>query len=279
MLKNILLWVLAFVITAGIAIYQRSTGPTYPVSGTEQIAGSEVKYKFFRSHGGESDHEVSLSSINKSLQPVLWYKRFKTRDEFTPVPMVYKDGNYTAKLPHQPPAGKLEYYVEVSNNGNIEKVTGQNIVIRFKGAVPMWVLIPHIIAMFGAMMLAAGTGMQYFTRDKKVLNLTRITMLVLGIGGFILGPLMQEYAFGELWTGFPFGHDLTDNKTLIAMIVWLFAYWRISKHGDGKKAAGWALFAAVFMFLIYLIPHSMLGSELDYNELDKNTKQEIINQN
>lgn len=279
MFKKILLWVLAFVITAGTAIYQRSTGPTYPVSGNEQIAGSEVQYKFFRSHGGESDHEVSLTSSNQNLNPVLWYKRFKTADKFTPVQMEYKEGKYTAILPHQPPAGKLEYYVEITGEGNSQKVTGHNIVIRFKGAVPMWVLIPHIIAMFGAMMLAAGTGMQYFTNEKKVLTLTRITMLVLAVGGFILGPLMQEYAFGELWTGFPYGHDLTDNKTLIAMIVWIIAYWRIAKHGDGKKAAGWALFAAIFMFFIYLIPHSMFGSELDYNEIDKNTKQEIINQN
>ena len=41
-------------------------------------------------------------------------------------------------------------------------------------------------------------------------------LLLLAVGGFILGPLVQNYAFGELWTGVPFGWDLTDNKTLIA---------------------------------------------------------------
>ncbi len=29
------------------------------------------------------------------------------------------------------------------------------------------------------------------------------------------------------------------------------------------------------MFIIFLIPHSVLGSELDYNELDKKTNNQI----
>ena len=39
----------------------------------------------------------------------------------------------------------------------------------------------------------------------------------------ILGPIVQYYAFGDLWTGIPFGWDLTDNKTLIALIFWILA--------------------------------------------------------
>jgi hypothetical protein len=39
----------------------------------------------------------------------------------------------------------------------------------------------------------------------------------------ILGPVVQKFAFGEYWTGFPFGTDLTDNKTLIAFIGWIIA--------------------------------------------------------
>ncbi len=39
----------------------------------------------------------------------------------------------------------------------------------------------------------------------------------------ILGPIVQKYAFGELWTGIPFGWDLTDNKTLIAFLFWILA--------------------------------------------------------
>jgi len=84
------------------------------------------------------------------------------------------------------------------------------------------------------------------------------------VGGLILGPLVQKYAFGALWTGFPFGHDLTDNKMLIAMIGWIAAL--IAGRG-GKPARWWVLGASVLLMAIYLIPHSLLGSELDYSQV------------
>jgi len=75
----------------------------------------------------------------------------------------------------------------------------------------------------------------------------------------ILGPIVQKYAFGDLWTGFPFGYDLTDNKVLIAVVFWVAAFFL------KKKSKWWVLAAAVIMLIIYLIPHSVLGSELDYD--------------
>jgi hypothetical protein len=73
---------------------------------------------------------------------------------------------------------------------------------------------------------------------------------------------MQLYAFGELWTGWPFGQDLTDNKTLVAFIFWLIALIRLWRNREHR---GWALVAAIVMLIIYFIPHSVLGSELDYS--------------
>ena len=49
------------------------------------------------------------------------------------------------------------------------------------------------------------------------------TLVLFTAGGMILGPVVQYYAFGDLWTGIPFGWDLTDNKTLIALIFWILA--------------------------------------------------------
>jgi hypothetical protein len=86
------------------------------------------------------------------------------------------------------------------------------------------------------------------------------------IGGFVLGPAVQLYAFDAWWTGFPFGTDLTDNKTLIALIVWLTAFFMYKRT---TRPRVWAFAAAVVMMIIFLIPHSLLGSELDYNKLNK----------
>jgi hypothetical protein len=86
-----------------------------------------------------------------------------------------------------------------------------------------------------------------------------ITIIFLILGGFILGPIVQKFSFGQLWTGWPFGDDLTDNKTLFALIAFLAA-WFLRKKSYGRWLA---IGAALVMLAVYLIPHSMNGSELD----------------
>ena len=92
-----------------------------------------------------------------------------------------------------------------------------------------------------------------------------ITVGTLFIGGFVLGPLVQHVAFGPWWAGYPYGTDLTDNKTLLSFLFFLLALvtlkWKINKWIVGL--------AVLFMIAIFSIPHSAYGSEYDYE------KQEI----
>ncbi|MCU0414314.1 MAG: hypothetical protein MUE91_07945, partial [Ignavibacteriaceae bacterium] len=140
MKKSILLWSIAFVLTVFTAIYQRMTGPTYPISG-EAVIGSEViKYKLDRTHGGEGDHLI------------------KTNDAWTSIDMKRQNGKLFASLPYQPPAGKLLYHIVLQNGENAVKLPANGeVVIRFKGDVPVLFLIPHIIFIFGAMLLSTRT--------------------------------------------------------------------------------------------------------------------------
>jgi len=264
MKRTILLWVIAVVITLVSAIYQRMTGPTYPLSGEVKINEKTINYKLIRSQGGEEDAIIKIATHDDSIEGILYWKRFKTDDEFIAVPMDYENGELIASLPNQPKAGKLEYYVELNN---VKIPAEQNVVIRFKGDVPIWILIPHVIAMFGAMLLSTRTGLEIFRKEKdNLLKLTYWTLGFLLIGGFLLGPAVQLYAFDAWWTGFPFGMDLTDNKTLIALIVWLTALFMYKKSSRPRV---WALGASIVMLIVFLIPHSMFGSELNYNKLDK----------
>jgi len=86
------------------------------------------------------------------------------------------------------------------------------------------------------------------------------TLCLFIAGGFILGPIVQFYAFNELWTGIPFGWDLTDNKTLIALIFWIFAVVMNRK----KERPLYTALAAFVLLLVFSIPHSLFGSELNY---------------
>ena len=273
MKKSILLWLIAFILTVLTAVYQRITGPTYPITGEAIVSNKAINYKLDRTHGGEGDHTIEISVDDETICGELLWKRYKTDDEWTSIEMIQRDKKLVASLPHQPPAGKLVYHIILQKDDEVVVLPEKGeVIIRFKGDVPIYFLIPHIIFIFGAMLLSTRTGLEYFNEGKKFKPLTILTFIFVIIGGFILGPIIQYYAFGAFWTGFPFGHDLTDNKILVGFIGWLLALIALYKFKNPKR---WIIFASILMFIIFLIPHSLLGSELDYNELDNKTNSEI----
>lgn len=256
-----ILWTFSFIFTVAVAYYQRKTGPTYPVSGKAEIAGQTVKYSLIRSHGGLDDATLRLKNIPGNITGEVKFKRLGTNDEWTSVMMNREGEDITAKLPHQPPAGKLMYHVTLQSGDQSVLINPEPTVIRFKGDVPAWVLIPHILIMFTAMMMSTRTGLEALARKKNAYKYAWITMVTLFVGGLILGPVVQKYAFDAFWTGWPFGQDMTDNKTLVAFIFWAIAVWRLKKNPENRT---WPVVAMVVLLLVYLIPHSMFGSQLDY---------------
>ncbi len=76
--------------------------------------------------------------------------------------------NLTAKLPNQAAAGKLEYHVLLNDiENNVQVLNSGPIVIRFKGDVPVAVLIPHIFFMFFAMLFSNLTGLLAFGKKER----------------------------------------------------------------------------------------------------------------
>ncbi len=265
-LVSVLFWLLAVVITLASAAYQRRTGPTYPIEDRVSINGSVVDFVLLRSHGGAGDQPVKIVAPDTAVSAVLVYRRYKTNDDFTRIDMQRQADSLVAFLPHQPPAGKLEYHVEIHQEESIVNIPQkENAVTRFKGDVPAWALVPHIFFIFFAMLISTRTGLQALRNQASVRALSIVTLLFLILGGFIFGPIVQKFAFGDYWTGFPFGTDLTDNKTLIALTAWIIALVMILKKVKPRLAA---IGAALVMLIIFLIPHSMHGSELDYSEMD-----------
>lgn len=262
--KTYLIWIIAVVVTLVAAIYQHQTGPSYAINGKVQLAGETIAYKLERTHGGETDMPVSIEVPSDSLSGVIEWKRHNVDEPFQQVQMTLSEGQLLGYLPHQPPAGKLDYMVKLSSGSEAVVISdkGRAIVTRFKGAVPMSVLLPHVLIMFIGMMLSTRTGLEaIYNRD----NLKRLTIWSFGllfIGGMILGPIVQYLAFGYLWSGVPLGWDMTDNKTLLIIIAWAWALWAVLKK---KNVRGPALIASVVTLAVYLIPHSVMGSELDYN--------------
>lgn len=261
--KTIYIWLISILFTLAIAYYQRTTGPTYPVKKTININNKEIKCKLLRAYGGEGDAKLKFAISDTTVKGFIKFKRFKSYDEWLEVPMAREGENLIATIPHQPPAGKIVYEIYFLSKNIKYAVIEKPVIIRFRGDVPAWVLIPHIIFMFGAMLFSTRTGLEALTKGSKTFRYTVITVITLFIGGAILGPIVQKYAFGAFWTGWPFGHDLTDNKTLVALLFWIMAMIVMRRKRENRF---WPIFAATMLFVVYMIPHSVLGSEIDYTK-------------
>ena len=274
MKRGSMLWVLAFIITLASAIYQRMTGPTYPSSGSAEIGSTTVHYRLLRSFETGGDAPVEVAVPDTAVYGRLEWKRYKTNDAWTVVAMTEKGGVLAARLPRQPAAGKLEYRVILTSAGTETVLPNEGgVVLRYKDEVPAAILIVHVLAMFSGMLLSTRAGLEIFNATPRFPPLILSTIGLLTLGGIIMGPIVQKYAFDAYWTGWPFGHDLTDNKTIFALLCWLAALYAIRR---GKSAKAWALGAAIVTFLVFLIPHSVLGSELDYNALDRQAGRQAV---
>lgn len=259
-IKKTLIWGLAVILTLMVMIYQRKTGPSYPVEGTEKIFGSTVSYKFLRSHISGKELPVEISVDQNDIKGILYYRTYKSGSDWMKLEMEPVEFSLKTKIPSMPPAGKVEYRLKVIQGDREQLINhGNSIVARFRGDVPAWNLILHILFMIISLVLAFRTGFEVFNKEPQLQRLALMTLGSIFIGGFMLGPLMQKFAFGHFWTGFPFGYDLTDNKTLLAFIFWLVAYFL------RKKSKWLVLVAVILMLAVYMIPHSVLGSELDPN--------------
>lgn len=258
------------------ADYQERTGPTKELRGDFTVGGVEYAYELIRSGNSYEDARVSIPGADGEMAGFLSFKRYRTADEFNSVPLEAEGEELAALLPRQPAAGKLEYYLDLETPSGPVRIpadSADNVIIRFKDRVPVQILVPHIVFMFFALLVGMRTALSAMFTPRDMRKLAWVTLGLMTVGGLILGPIVQKLAFGALWTGIPFGYDLTDNKTLILWIVWVVACTLFSlKRVRSEKVHRLAVVvAAVVMIVVYLIPHSLRGSELDYEALDQGT--------
>jgi len=254
------IWILAGLITLAAGIYQRVTGPTQPFKTEVNTGIQKFPVVFQRSHSGITDCPVVLQISDITVKGSLLFRKYPGKDEMTKIELKREGDKLTAFLPNQPPAGKLAYRLDLEKNGTPLVINnGIPVLIRFTGDVPKTILFVHILLMFLAMFFSNATGMLALFGIRSYKFFTFLTFAILFVGGLVFGPIVQKYAFNEWWSGIPFGWDLTDNKTLIATMVWLMALEMIKK----KHAAFWVIIAWAVTIVIFSIPHSLFGSQLN----------------
>jgi len=260
-MKKALLWTLAAVLTLTSAAYQRITGPSRALTVKADVGGAAVRLKLPRSAENSRDLRIALA-VPAPAEGWLEYKRFKTGDPWIRETLVRQDGGLAGFLPKQPAAGKLAYRVHLAaGDRDVVLGGGEPVVVRFKGAVPLPLLIAHILVMFAGMLFSTAAGLAALDRSRSPRPFVLWATGLIFLGGFILGPLVQKCAFGVFWSGFPFGMDLTDNKTAISFLFWIAA---LAAGRKGKPARAAVIAASVMTLAVFLVPHSLFGSEFKY---------------
>ncbi len=285
---RVILWVSATVLMLAAASYQERTGPTYPVHGTLRVGDVSVPYTLPRTETTTKDLRVAVPDPGDGAEGRVIYRRYPTEEPFTTVPMRREQGTdggteLVARLPAQPPAGKLEYRIEIDTRAGALRIPSESeaaagdgmIVMRYKDPVPLPLLIAHVACMFFAMLFGMRAALGALVLPSGMGRLAWTALGLMTAGGLILGPFVQKHAFGAYWTGIPWGWDLTDNKTLIMWLAWAVAcavVWRArdrSEPGPPGSARAAVVVGALVMVAVYLVPHSFKGSQLDYGQLDR----------
>jgi hypothetical protein len=205
-----------------------------------------------------ADQPVRIDVPDAAVTGEIHWRRYPSSDPVRVDPLVRRGSALEGALPRQPPGGKLEYQLRLSRPPELVVVPAEPAVTRFKDPVSTYVLIPHVLAMFLGMLWSTRAGLAALAGG-PTRTLTWTTLALLVVGGFVLGPWMQHQAFGEWWTGVPFGYDLTDNKTLIAVAAWAIAAWRVR---DGRNARVTVALAALVTLGACAIAHSTWGTEI-----------------
>jgi hypothetical protein len=129
--------------------------------------------------------------------------------------------------------------------------------------------VPHVVLMFFGMLIGVRAALASLLSRGEARRYAWVTVVLIGIGGLLLGPIVQKHAFGAYWTGWPFGEDLTDNKTLAMWLAWVIALAVLSRRREPRDRVARLVvaIAAVVMLAVYLVPHSLRGSQLNYDKL------------
>ncbi|UCF04277.1 MAG: hypothetical protein JSV33_10020 [bacterium] len=186
-------------------------------------------------------------------------------------------GRWTASLPDLEKGRRLEYAFVMRGDGGaavrLPEREDQFLLIKYKGHYSTVVLVFHVLFMFGAFFfmiqcLMGAIGILRGREEKlPTVRMARWVLFCTFIGGWPLGFILNYQRFGPLWEGFPFGFDITDNKTQIIFFIWIVtallvrgSFFGKGERSDtlGRRAFGWMVVTCCIVSLaLYIVPHSL----------------------
>jgi len=260
-MKKVIFWILALMMTSGMAIYHYLTGPDYPIKGKAYFDQLEIPYELPRSHVTSSDCPVKLIVPDENILAYVEYRRYDSEDLWTRSAFKRKGDLITAYIYPLPKINKIEYRLVLFDNDRDIEITIPKyglIVMSWHGPVPLPFKLLQIIATYLGLLLSIRTGFEATGRSGRPWRLALLTTLFLFLGGVLFASIVEKYSQGTWWTGFPVGHNLLANRMLFCFLCWLAV---LSLRFAGPVARGWYIVASILTLAAFLIPYNVLALE------------------
>jgi hypothetical protein len=273
----------AIIFTLLLLSFARKTTTVQSVHKTVEKSGILIDHNTVPKKVGEGDAVIPVKVMGAE-EAKLFYRIEK--GEFQTVYMNPKEGEndvFVAFIPYHKKGTQAWYYIEVQKQIGDKKLVVslpdrnspnvKPILLKFEGDVPPYVIISHVFCIFSAILfsvLALFSAVD-LKRGKSSLKKSVIfslfAFIFLFIGFFPLGWTLNYFAFGPLWEAFPFGTDVTDNKSQIILLFWLVTLFLVKGTILGKNPSKnlvsektystMVIISFLVTVLMYLIPHSI----------------------
>ena len=184
---------------------------------------------------------------------------------------------YAAALPAFEKGTRVRYWITATTpeetTVRLPKDPSKFCVLIFEGRASKSVLVAHVVFMFGAfffmvMSFFGGIAMLRGREGKRGTVRAARWVLVSSFIGFVpLGMILNYQTFGMLWEGYPFGRDITDNKTQLIFVFWLLSLLLVrgsfvgggeERDRVGPRPFAWAIIGSFLVSLaLFIVPHSI----------------------
>ncbi|MHC4944947.1 MAG: hypothetical protein ACYTG7_18180, partial [Planctomycetota bacterium] len=234
--------VLAVVITLLMVVTARYFGPNRKYTVETRADGLVLSHKAPRSQTGEGpaalDVRVKLDGRKAADLDIELKGRVKGAPDWERLSVARIESGdegwdkvFVFEVPPKPYTTRYFYTFEIGlakeeQELSLAREDGAPMMVKFKGDVPAWIVIAHVLGMFGGFFLLIlcafhSVGLAMGREDHKASSrLAWWSWIVMFMGGVPFGFAMNYYAFNVFWEAFPFGGDVTDNKTQIALLLW-----------------------------------------------------------
>jgi hypothetical protein len=181
---------------------------------------------------------------------------------------------YITVLPPMEKGKNIFYYITAKDNKGKEIKIPKNapqhplFKLKFKAKVGKFALMLHVILLGAAIIFFIHTfyfaNLVLFTKpyDFAITNYFKkcVSSIIWGLMLFFAGTIpvgmaIAYKAYGVAWQGFPVGFDITDNKSLVIIILWAILL-LFAKKMRPKPFSVLSIICFLISAIVYCIPHS-----------------------